>query len=102
MNFNTFVLPFLAEPTNLTCFELVWVSLISFKFNFPVVPFIDQDTKEEGQTKRYTSNASHSSATGIVQLPTVSYWAAQKGTTVPHIWQLPQTTQLAAGIWPNC
>ena len=29
-------------------------------------------------------------------------WAAQKGTTVPHIWQPPQTTQLAAGIWPNC
>ena len=44
---------------------------------------------------------------GIVQLSAVSYWAvgtgaAQKGMTVPSIWQPPQITQLAAGIWPNC
>ena len=37
-----------------------------------------------------------------MQFCTVSYWPAQKGTTVPHIWQPPQTTQLAAGIWPSC
>ena len=43
-------------------------------------------TKKEGQTKRYTGKASHSSATGIVQLTAVSYWETQnRNDSSPHL-----------------
>ena len=39
---------------------------------------------------------------GIKQQSGLSYWNTQIGMTVPHVWQAPQNTQLATGIWPHC
>ena len=84
---------------------------------YPVFPFIAHTYKvnklgnhklllsyKEIHRQSFTDQTVQS---GIVQLSAVSYWtvgtgAAQKGITVPSIWQPPQITQLAAGIWPNC
>ena len=39
---------------------------------------------------------------GIVQLYNLNYWVTHMGMTWPQVWQAPQQTQLATGIWPNC
>ena len=77
--------------------------LIKIQFSHLLV-IIHSRSKLMSQKKGNTQAKLHKGQmvqSSIVHL-SVSYWGAQKGTTVPHIWQPPQITQLAAGIWPNC
>ena len=84
--------------------RVIWLAILfrsCWNSDFPFIAYTwikkDGDVIQEEDTC-----INESDGAGIVQLHIFcQLLGSEKGTTVPHIWQPPQITQLTAGIWPN-